>query len=52
MQCFILTATENCTLVVDSTYILTKLMEREMKVKDTGSWCMHVFFLFLFFYSV
>ena len=41
MQGFILTAIENCTLVADSTNILTKLMEREMKVKDTGTWFMH-----------
>ena len=34
--CFILTAKEKCTLVEDSTYILTKLM----KVKGTKSWCM------------
>ena len=40
MQGFILTATEKCTIVVDSTSILTKLMECEMKVKGTGSWCM------------
>ena len=40
MQGFILTATEKFTLVVDSTQILTKLMEREMKVKGSDSWCM------------
>ena len=41
MQGFILTATEKSTLIVDLTYILTKLMDREMKVKGTGSWFMH-----------
>ena len=40
MQDFILTATEECTLVVYSTYILTKLLECEMKVMGTRSWCM------------
>ena len=32
MQFFIPTATEKCTLVVDTTQILTKLIERKMKV--------------------
>ena len=40
-QGLILTATEKCTLVVDSTLILTKLMEHEIKVKGKGSWFMH-----------
>ena len=40
MQGFILTATEKCNLVVDSTF-WTRLMAREMKDKDTGSWFMH-----------
>ena len=37
MQGYILTATEKCTLVVDSTLILIKLMEHEMKVKGTAA---------------
>ena len=36
MQCFILTASVKSTLVVDSVYILTKLMEHIIKVNDTG----------------
>ena len=50
MQGFIFTATtaaENCTLFLDSTQIfqtqrkiLTKSLEREMKVKGTGSRCL------------
>ena len=40
LQGFILTATEKCTLVVDSTQLFTKLIEREMKVNATRSWSM------------
>ena len=36
----ILTDSEKSTLIVDSTYILTKLIEREMKVNGTVSWGM------------
>ena len=41
MQGFILTASKKSTLVVDSTEILTKLMECEMKVNGTGSVMVH-----------
>ena len=51
MQGFILTATEKCTLVVDSTYILTKLMECEMKVKGTISWFMHEEYVKEYYYA-
>ena len=43
MQGFILTAntaTMKCTSILDSTYFFTKLVKREMYVKDTGSWCL------------
>ena len=36
MQCFILTASVKSTLVVNSVYIFTKLMEHIIKVNDTG----------------